>query len=64
VGPIRRSISLFTALVFFIGGSGFLIYLLTMSAGWKGWMVIGSGFVAFLGAAWLYEDFINAKPNA
>jgi hypothetical protein len=27
-------------------------------------MVIGSGFVACLGAAWLYEDFINPKPNA
>jgi hypothetical protein len=64
VGPVRRIINLFVALVLFIGGAGLMIYLLTMSAGWTGWMVIGSSFVACLGAAWLYEDFIKAKPNA
>jgi hypothetical protein len=64
VGPVRRIINLFVALALFIGGAGFLIYLLTMSARWTGWMVIGSSFVACLGAAWLYEDFINPKPNA
>jgi hypothetical protein len=64
VGPVRRIINLVVALVLFIGGTGFLFYLLTMSAGWRGWMVIGSGFVACLGAAWLYEDFINPKSNA
>jgi hypothetical protein len=47
-----------------LGGAGFLIYLLTMSAGFRGFMVIGSGFASCLGAYWLYEDFINAKPNA
>ena len=64
MGPVRKIINLFVALSLFVGGAGFLFYLLTMSEGWRGWMVISSGFVACLGAAWLYEDFLNAKPHA
>jgi hypothetical protein len=46
-----------------IAGFGFLAYLLLLAPGWKGWMIIGSGFSGILGAYWLYEDFINATPN-
>jgi hypothetical protein len=55
---------LFLALVLFLGGAGFLIYLLTMSPGFMGFMATASVLVSCLGAYWLYEDFINAKPNA
>jgi hypothetical protein len=53
-------------LVFALGllaaGFGFLAYLLFFAPGWRGWMIIGSGFSGAIGALWLYED-INATPN-
>jgi hypothetical protein len=45
-------------------GFGFLAYLLVIAPGWKGWMVMAAGLVGVVGALWLYEDFINATPNA
>ena len=64
MSSIRRAISLVIALALFVGGSGFLIYLFAFAAGFKWFMAVGAGFVACLGAYWLYEDFVDAKPNS
>lgn len=63
MGPFRRTISLMLALGLMTVGFGFLTYLLLAAPGWKGWMVIASGFVGTLGALWLYEDLFNAESN-
>ena len=63
MGAFRRTISLVLGLALMTGGFGFLVYLLLLAPGWRGWMIIGSGFSGILGAYWLYEDFINATPN-
>jgi len=55
------------ALGLLVAGFGFLVYLLVyllvFAPGWRGWMIVGSGFSGAIGALWLYEDFINATPN-
>ena len=63
MGAVRRSISLALALALMIAGFGFLAYLLLLLPAWSWTEVAGSGFAGTLGAAWLYEDFINATPN-
>jgi hypothetical protein len=63
MGQVRRAISLVFALGLLVAGFGFLVYLLFFAPGWRGWMVIGSGFSGAIGVLWLYEDFINATPN-
>jgi hypothetical protein len=63
MGPVRRTISLVIAITLMTVGFGFLAYLLLAASGWKGWMVVASGFAGTVGAAWLYEDFINATPK-
>ncbi|MGA8158685.1 MAG: hypothetical protein WB822_21275 [Rhodoplanes sp.] len=62
-GPIRRTINLILALGLSAAGVGGFIYLLFFVAGWKGWMVMGSGMMGFLGLYWLWADFINADPR-
>jgi hypothetical protein len=48
-----------------VGGGAYLTFhLLFLSAGWRGWMVMASALMLTIGAYWLYEDFINAKPGA
>jgi hypothetical protein len=63
MGQVRRAISLVFALGLLVAGFGFLVYLLVFAPGWRGWMIVGSGFSGAIGALWLYEDFINATPN-
>jgi hypothetical protein len=63
MGAVRRTISLALALALMTAGFGFLAYLLLLAPGWKGWMIIGSGFSGIVGAYWLYEDFISAARN-
>jgi hypothetical protein len=63
MGLIRRVINLILALGLSTAGVGGFIYLLFFAAGWKGWMVMGSGMMAFLGLYWLWADFINADPR-
>jgi hypothetical protein len=46
-----------------IASGGGLIYLLVFAAGWKGWMVMGAGFLFAIGVVWLWSDFIDATPN-
>lgn len=55
---VRKIINLAFALGLLLGGSTALVYLLFFSPGWRGVMIIGSGFAATLGAYWLYEDFV------
>ncbi len=60
---MRRIISSVLALCLIASGGGGLIYLLLFAAGWKGWMVTGSGLVFTAGAIWLYDDFANPKSS-
>jgi hypothetical protein len=64
MGRVRRTVNLVLALALMTAGFGLLSYLLLAAPGWKGWMVLGSGFAGTLGALWLYDDFIKATPNA
>ena len=64
MSPARRIISLAIALAMVCAGFGFLAYLLLLAPGWKGWMVMAAALVGTVGALWLYDDFINATPNA
>jgi hypothetical protein len=45
-----------------VGGSAFF-YLIAFAVGWRDWMLIGAGTMCFLGAVWLYSDFVDATPN-
>jgi len=51
------------ALALFLGGCGALLYMLFFAAGWRGIVLIACGFVATMGAMWLYSDFIDATPS-
>ncbi|MEH2513834.1 CHASE2 domain-containing sensor protein [Nitrobacteraceae bacterium AZCC 1564] len=59
----RRTINFVIALAMMISGWGFLAYLLFFAAGWRGFMVLGAGLVGSLGTAWIYDDYISARPN-
>jgi hypothetical protein len=60
---MRRAISLILALAMFLSGVLALSYLLAFSAGWKGWMIMGSGMMAAVGAIWAYSDFTDATTS-
>jgi hypothetical protein len=60
---VRRTISLIASLSLTVAGSSLFAYLLFFAAGWKGWMIISSGFMGGIGALWLWADFIDATPN-
>jgi hypothetical protein len=60
---MRRIVSSALALLLVVIGGGSLVYLLLFATGWKGWMVIGAGFIAAAGAVWLYDDFSNPAPT-
>ena len=62
MGQLRRAISLVFALGLLAAGFGFLAYLLFFAPGWRGWIIIGSGFSGAIGALWLYED-ITLRPT-
>ena len=62
MGQLRRAISLVFALGLLAAGFGFLAYLLFFAPGWRGWMIIGSGFSGAIGALRLYED-ITLRPT-
>jgi hypothetical protein len=61
MGPVRRTINFLFALALTVAGFGGLIYLVLFADGWRGFMPIGAGFIGFLGAYWLWADFI--KPD-
>ena len=64
MNQVRRAISLGLALLLFVAGAGFLIYLFAFADHFRGWAVMAGAMMAVLGAFWLYEDFINATPNS
>jgi hypothetical protein len=59
----RRAVSLVLATALFLVGTGVLVWLVIFADHWRGWMLMGGGLVAVVGAMWLYEDFIDATPN-
>ena len=58
---IRRLISFCCATALCVGGLYFLLNLLLFSERFYVWMATASGFVAFLGGYWLWEDFVSSK---
>jgi hypothetical protein len=40
------------------GITGF-VYLLSHDSDWRGWMLLGTGLVAFLGLYWLWASYIH-----
>jgi hypothetical protein len=63
MSPLRRAISLILALSLTLVGASALGYLILFADHWRGWMVIGSGFVCTTGIIWIYSDFIDTTPN-
>ena len=63
MSPVRRVISLVFALALFGCGAYLTFHIVFLSEGWRGWMVMASALMLTIGAYWLYEDFINAKPG-
>jgi hypothetical protein len=60
---IRRLISFCFASALFFGGLYFLVSLIFFSHGYYLWMPAASGFFAFIGGYWLWEDFVSPKLN-
>ena len=61
--PMRKFVSAALATALVAMGGGGMIYLLLFASGWKGWMVMGAGFVFVAGAVWLYDDFKSHAPS-
>jgi hypothetical protein len=58
-----REVSFIVAFWLTASGAFSGLYLLLFAAEWKGWMLLGVGFVFTVGATLLYSDFIGAKRN-
>jgi hypothetical protein len=63
MGPVRRTINLICALALTGAGVFFFFYLLLYAAHARWGMIAGAGMATFLGAYWLWVDFINADPR-
>lgn len=59
----RRTINLVIALAMMIAGWGYLGYLLFFTVKIPVLLIAGAETVGGLGTTWIYEDYINAKPN-
>jgi hypothetical protein len=64
MGPIRRTINFALAIALSAVGISSSVFLLFFAGGWKGWMVMASGSVAFVGLYWLWADFINVGSDS
>jgi hypothetical protein len=56
---MRRAISLSLAFCLAACGAAGLIFLLFFAVAWKGWMVIGAGFLFAVGVFWLWSDMTD-----
>ena len=63
IGPVRRTVSFLFSLALTVAGFGGLIYLVFFAGGWRGIMPIGAASMGFLGAYWLWTDFISGDPR-
>ena len=59
MGPIRRTINFLIALSMSSAGVVITAYLIFFADDWRGWMLMGSGVMAFAGLYWLWADFIE-----
>jgi hypothetical protein len=59
MGPIRRTISLISALALTGISGAALVYLIFFAPGFWYWMPVAAGVGAFFGLYWLWEDFIS-----
>jgi hypothetical protein len=55
---VRQVISFILASALFVGGTGFALMFLFTPGRTILWFPYGAGFCGFVGAAWLWADFI------
>jgi hypothetical protein len=60
---MRQILNTVIALAVVAAGAASMGYLLFGAAGYKGWMVIASGFVFIAGLVWLYADMTDPPLN-
>ena len=60
---MRRAITFIIAVWLTASGAFSGLYYLLFAAEWKGWMLLGAGFVFIVGATLFYSEFMAAMRN-
>ena len=56
---MRRAVTFIISVWLTASGAFSELYYLLFAAEWKGWMLLGAGFVFIVGATLLYSDFMG-----
>jgi uncharacterized membrane protein HdeD (DUF308 family) len=60
---MRRAVTFIIAIWLTASGTFSGLYYLLFAAEWKGWMLLGAGFVFIVGATLFYSNFMGATGN-
>jgi hypothetical protein len=60
---MRRAVTVIIAFWLTASGAFGALYYLLFADEWKGWVLLGAGFVFIVGATLLYSDFMGATRN-